>query len=222
MPNPKQRGWQYTGCFQSVYLETDTDARPKVSSTAAAPEYWYAGVESYSYATHAPKEGATGYVEEGIPCAQSVALAYRYDTKAEAFSKVQAKAPSPAAKLNALDCQKACVVKINCVAYETGPEEHCMLMEWETLGAAATSTRTPQKLEVKKDVKCFIKAQDMQKRRANDFENMVWKSAETAAFGVRSPWVVAWYCSNTFPSKLKDRNVSDRKANVPATQIVDG
>jgi len=69
MPNPRDRGWQYRGCFQSVYLQTDAAARPKVSSTAAAPEYWYAGVESYSYATHAPKKVSTGYVEEGVPCA---------------------------------------------------------------------------------------------------------------------------------------------------------
>jgi hypothetical protein len=51
---------------------------------------------------------------------------------------------------------------------------------------------------------------------------MVWKSAETVAFGVKSPWVVAWYCSNTFPTTLKARNASDRKANVLKTQIVNG
>jgi len=51
---------------------------------------------------------------------------------------------------------------------------------------------------------------------------MVWKSAETVAFGVKSPWVVAWYCSNTFPATLKDRTTSDRKANVLKTQIVNG
>jgi hypothetical protein len=51
---------------------------------------------------------------------------------------------------------------------------------------------------------------------------MVWKSAETVAFGVKSPWVVAWYCSNTFPATLKARNASDRKANVLKTQIVNG
>jgi len=51
---------------------------------------------------------------------------------------------------------------------------------------------------------------------------MVWKSAESVAFGVKSPWVVAWFCSNSFPKTIGDRRATDRKANILRTQIVGG
>jgi hypothetical protein len=51
---------------------------------------------------------------------------------------------------------------------------------------------------------------------------MVYKSAETVAFGVKSPWVVAWYCSNSWPANQRDRSKSDRKTNALPTQSMDG
>jgi len=68
MPDPGERGWKYTGCYQSVFLQTDLALRPKVSSTSAAPEYWYAGVASYDYTRNAPKTVSTGFAEEHVPC----------------------------------------------------------------------------------------------------------------------------------------------------------
>jgi hypothetical protein len=69
MPNPGARGWKYTGCYQSVFLQTDLALRPKVSSTRAAADYWYNGVKSYDYATNAPKAVSTGWTAENVGCA---------------------------------------------------------------------------------------------------------------------------------------------------------
>lgn len=77
MPDPESRGWKYTGCYQSVFLQTDAALRPKVSSTSAAPAYWYDGVKSYDYARNARKTISTGFAEEGVPCSQSMTLSYR-------------------------------------------------------------------------------------------------------------------------------------------------
>jgi hypothetical protein len=68
MPEPGARGWKYTGCYQSIFLQTDAALRPKVSSTSAAPEYWYAGVDVYDYARNEPKIISTGFAEEPVPC----------------------------------------------------------------------------------------------------------------------------------------------------------
>ena len=68
MPHPGARGWKYTGCYQSVFLQTAAALRPKVSSTSAAPEYWYDGVKSYDYARNAPKQVTSGFTEEPIAC----------------------------------------------------------------------------------------------------------------------------------------------------------
>jgi len=85
-----------------------------------------------------------------------------------------------------------------------------------------TATRCTQTATETVGVKCYIQNQTLTSQRSRDFENTVWKSAETVAFGVKSPWVVAWYCSNTFPTTLQARKASDRKANVLQTQIVNG
>ena len=116
-----------------------------------------------------------------------------------------------------LDCQKECETN-RCLAFETGPKGACTTYTW----AAAATKRVPLKATVVPGTKCYVKNAWNAGRRSTGFENMVWKSAETVAFGVKSPWVVAWYCSNTFPTTLKTRNASDRKANVLKTQIVNG
>jgi hypothetical protein len=41
---------------------------------------------------------------------------------------------------------------------------------------------------------CYTHNGRLNIRKANDFTQMVWKSAKKVAFGVKSPWVVAWYC----------------------------
>lgn len=68
MPDPSDRGWKYTGCYQSVFLESDVALRPKVSSTAAAPQYWYDGASFYDYVRGQPKEGPSGWIEESVGC----------------------------------------------------------------------------------------------------------------------------------------------------------
>lgn len=81
-----------------------------------------------------------------------------------------------------------------CVAFETGPNGSCTTYGW------STEDRTPIKATPEPDVKCYVSSAFNAKRRSDDFGNLVWKSAETVAFGVKSPWVVAWYCSNSFPA----------------------
>jgi hypothetical protein len=125
-------------------------------------------------------------------------------------------------KKNFLDCKKECETATGCEAFETGPLDTCYTYKWVVNQAGTADTRTPLKAAVSEGVKCYIRNNYAGKRRSEDFENMVWKSAETVGFGVKSPWVVAWYCSNTFPTTLKARNASDRKANVLKTQIVNG
>jgi len=121
-------------------------------------------------------------------------------------------------KTDELDCQKDCDLQGQlCVAFETGAKGECKIYKY-----SSTAVRGAIKAELVAGTKCFVKNEMLGRRRSTGFENMVWKSAETVAFGVNSPWVVAWYCSNTFPATLKARNAADRKANVLKTQIVNG
>lgn len=76
--------------------------------------------------------------------------------------------------------------------------------------------------KVLKDVACHIRSDAYANGRSFAFENMVWKSAETVAFAVKSPWAVAWYCSASWPANQRARTASDNKANILRTQIVDG
>jgi len=52
---------------------------------------------------------------------------------------------------------------------------------------------------------------------------MVWRNSEKIAFGVRSPWVVAWYCpgGNT-PAPGTSGSGAAYEKNVARTCIVDG
>lgn len=230
MPDPNKRGVKYTGCFQSVFLETgDAAKRAKVSSTSVAVDYWYNGIKSYDYNTNASKvptdAPTSGYTSEPVGCLQSVLLAYDYDTTNKKYRSLETRKRQHSAAYHAtdeLDCQKDCdLAGEACVAFETGAKDAegkmaCKIYQY------STAERTSIKAELVAGTKCFVKNEMLARRRSTGFENMVWKSAETVAFGVNSPWVVAWYCSNTFPATLKARNAADRKANVLKTQIVNG
>jgi len=129
MPVPASRGWKYTGCQQSIFLEADLAKRAKVSSTTAAPEYWYGGVKSYDYATNAPKVVSTGYTEEAVACDQSVALAYRYHPVTKKYDTIKVAHTLTRAFL---DCKKDCSTLPDCAAFETGPLNSCITYKFDS------------------------------------------------------------------------------------------
>lgn len=131
MPDPSERGWQFTGCFQSIFLETDANKIAKVSSTNAATESWYKGADSYDYVLNKAKTTSTGFVEETVGCSQSIALQYRYNHNSNRFES--AHPPKIAGKkMNFLDCQKDCYTTTDCAGFETGPKDHCVIYKFSS------------------------------------------------------------------------------------------
>jgi len=70
LPQPKNRGYNNRGCYQSVFLQNDQKLVAQVSTTNAAVKYWYEGVGSYDYNTNKPKVPSPQqiYVEEANAC----------------------------------------------------------------------------------------------------------------------------------------------------------
>jgi hypothetical protein len=55
--------------------------------------------------------------------------------------------------------------------------------------------------------------------KAHEFTQLIWSGSETVAFGIKGPWVVAWYC----PAGNKPAGNADAyKANVKRTCIENG
>jgi hypothetical protein len=123
LPQPSKRGYRNRGCYQSVFVEADQALIPRVSTSNAAVSYWYDGVEYYDYDHNKPKVVASkqDYAEEGLACMQSVALVYtnerRGAIKRSGVDQVK----------SAMDCAIACNTNDACVAYETGPDNHCAI-----------------------------------------------------------------------------------------------
>jgi hypothetical protein len=71
--------------------------------------------------------------------------------------------------------------------------------------------------------KCWIRNNSMKAANADNFSQMVWRDSERIAFGVRAPWVVAWYCDggNT-PRPGKAGSAASYEKNVARTCIVGG
>jgi len=70
---------------------------------------------------------------------------------------------------------------------------------------------------------CYIRKDKRQVRLSNDFTQMVWKGAKKVAFGVKSPWVVAWYCpkGNTPAPGMTGSNAA-YELNVKNTCVIGG
>jgi len=134
MPSAAKRGWQWTGCYQSVYYETNADARAKVSTTVVAEDAWYNGVKSYDYEVNDFLK-KTGYTTENLSCVQTVTPIRQLKAMVNGASKN-----------NKSDCQKICDDPLKaCVAYETGPDDHCATYELTSVGVdevARSSTVT--------------------------------------------------------------------------------
>jgi len=227
LPLPQLRPYYYRGCYQSLYLETDAAAAQKLSSSATAAEYWYGGVKYYDYANNRHKSPTTGWEPVKASCHQAVGLNDQYDYTAKKYRAL--KAHNPKSTQTFTECLKRCASVAKdadkghaegCVAAEVGPKGSCQLYIWDKDLAGHTATPVDSKLA--KDVHCWMRPQWHSSSRSANFENMVWKSAETVAFGVRSPWAVAWYCRQPYPKALRARTETDRKANVLQTQIVNG
>lgn len=59
--------------------------------------------------------------------------------------------------------------------------------------------------------------------KANRFTQMVWAGSERVAFGVKSPWVVAWYCAKgNEPAVGQSGSPAAYKENVKETCIENG
>lgn len=59
--------------------------------------------------------------------------------------------------------------------------------------------------------------------RSNRFTQMVWAGTSRVAFGVKSPWVVAWYCpAGNDPAVGETGSASAYKENVAKTCMEEG
>lgn len=71
--------------------------------------------------------------------------------------------------------------------------------------------------------KCYVRNRTSNVRDANNFTQMVWRDSEKIAFGVRSPWVVAWYCKGGNKPAVGDTgSAASYRKNVARTCIVGG
>jgi hypothetical protein len=75
----------------------------------------------------------------------------------------------------------------------------------------------------KTENKCYIQKNRAMEISANKFSQMVWLSSKKVAFGVKSPWVVAWYCpkGNT-PAVGETGSTAAYKKNVMNTCVKNG
>lgn len=122
LPQPGKRGYRNRGCYQSVFIEADQTLIPRVSTSNAAVSYWYDGVEHYDYDHNKPKAVTSDqdYAEESLACMQSVALVYTNKQR----GAIKKKNDQDQVK-SAMDCAIACNSDTGCLAYETGPDDHC-------------------------------------------------------------------------------------------------
>jgi len=73
------------------------------------------------------------------------------------------------------------------------------------------------------EAKCFIVKSERELNNADNFTQMIWRGSEKIAFGVKAPWVVAWYCKggNT-PRPGTTGSAASSEKNVARTCIVEG
>jgi len=84
----------------------------------------------------------------------------------------------------------------------------------------------PRRLADKKDLskhRCFVKKKEARLVESNRFTQMIWAEGKKVAFGVKGPWVVAWYCpAGNKPAVGEPGSPAAFKLNVKKTCIENG
>jgi hypothetical protein len=84
----------------------------------------------------------------------------------------------------------------------------------------------PRRLADEKDLskyRCFVKKKEARLVESNRFTQMIWAEGKKVAFGVKGPWVVAWYCpAGNKPAVGEPGSAAAFKLNVKKTCIENG
>jgi hypothetical protein len=71
--------------------------------------------------------------------------------------------------------------------------------------------------------RCFVKKREAMLEESNRFTQMIWAEGKKVAFGVKGPWVVAWYCpAGNKPAVGEPGSPAAFKLNVKKTCIENG
>jgi hypothetical protein len=69
----------------------------------------------------------------------------------------------------------------------------------------------------------MVKRKPALTEKSNRFTQLIWGASTKVAFGVKSPWVVAWYCpGGNKPDVGETGSAAAYKANVKKTCIENG
>jgi len=206
-------------------------------------DYWYQGMSEYDFDDNMPKYYATNdYLEQAGECKLVENLKDSYNTEvmdsegefmtrdaaeADQIKRIMNTAGDAVEPKNYEECKAACTAAEDCTAFEWDSADVFTATKpckwWNNVLVGGDAAKREAYGRDETTVVCWVKTAKAMEAKSNEFTQMIWAASSRVAFGVKSPWVVAWYCpKGNDPAIGETGSKAAYEANVRTTCIEGG